>query len=45
MTALRKMTLLPAQRVEAVSPQMSLKGQIRAGADATSRLFDPPRDR
>ncbi len=43
MTALRKMTLLPAQRVEAVSPQMSLKGRIRAGADADITIFDPAR--
>jgi N-acyl-D-aspartate/D-glutamate deacylase len=43
MTALRKMTLLPAQRLEAVSPQMSLKGRVKVGADADIAVFDPAR--
>lgn len=43
MTALRKMTLLPAQRLEAVSPQMALKGRIKVGADADIAVFDPAR--
>ncbi len=43
MTAIRKMTLLPAQRVEAVSPQMALKGRVKPGADADLAIFDPAR--
>jgi len=43
MTALRKMTLLPAQRLESMSPQMSLKGRIKVGADADIAVFDPAR--
>ena len=34
MTALRKMTLLPAQRLEKPIPAMRAKGRIRVGADA-----------
>ena len=41
MDALRKMTLLPAQRLEAVTPQMAAKGRVQAGADADLTLFDP----
>jgi N-acyl-D-aspartate/D-glutamate deacylase len=43
MTAIRKMTLLPAQRLESVSPQMSLKGRVKVGADADIAVFDPAR--
>jgi N-acyl-D-aspartate/D-glutamate deacylase len=43
MSALRKMTILPAQRLESVSPQMSLKGRIKVGADADITVFDPAR--
>jgi N-acyl-D-aspartate/D-glutamate deacylase len=43
MAALRKMTILPAQRLESVSPQMSLKGRIKVGADADIAVFDPAR--
>lgn len=39
--ALRKMTLLPAQRLEAWVPQMRNKGRIRVGADADITVFDP----
>jgi len=39
--ALRRMTLLPAQRLEALSPQMKNKGRIRVGADADITVFDP----
>lgn len=41
MDALRKMTLLPAERVKAVAPQMEKKGRIRIGADADITVFDP----
>ena len=41
MEALRKMTLLPAQRLEQVTPQMAAKGRVQAGADADLTLFDP----
>ncbi len=40
MSAIRKMTLLPAKRLEAVSPQMRLKGRIKIGADADLTVFD-----
>ena len=43
MDALRKMTLLPAQRLERVSPQMASKGRIRVGADADVTVFDASR--
>ncbi len=43
MTALRKMTLLPARRLEAASPQMALKGRVKVGADADLTIFDPAR--
>jgi N-acyl-D-aspartate/D-glutamate deacylase len=43
MTALEKMTILPAKRLEAVSPQMANKGRIKAGADADITVFDPAR--
>ncbi len=41
MDALRKMTLMPAQRLEARVPAMAQKGRVRAGADADLTLFDP----
>jgi N-acyl-D-aspartate/D-glutamate deacylase len=41
MTALRKMTLLPAQRLEKRAPMFVHKGRIRTGADADITIFDP----
>ena len=41
MDALRKMTLLPAQRLETVSPRMGDKGRVQVGADADLTIFDP----
>jgi dihydroorotase len=43
MTALRKMTLLPAQRLERRAPMFRNKGRIRLGADADITVFDPQR--
>ena len=41
MDAIRKSSLMPAQRLEAMSPQMRLKGRIKSGADADLSIFDP----
>lgn len=41
MDALRKMTLLPAQRLEKAVPAMRLKGRVKVGADADITIFDP----
>ncbi len=41
MTALRKMTLMPAQRLEKRAPMFREKGRIRVGADADITVFDP----
>ena len=41
MEAIRKMTLLPANRVAGAAPGMARKGRISAGADADITVFDP----
>jgi dihydroorotase len=41
MEALRKITLMPAQRLEGRVPAMKNKGRIRIGADADITVFDP----
>ncbi len=41
MEAIRKMTLLPAQRLERWAPAFRNKGRIRIGADADLAVFDP----
>jgi N-acyl-D-aspartate/D-glutamate deacylase len=43
MTALRKMTLMPAERLEKRAPMCKDKGRIREGADADITVFDPNR--
>ncbi len=43
MTALRKMTLMPAQRLDKRAPIFKNKGRIRLGADADITVFDANR--
>jgi N-acyl-D-aspartate/D-glutamate deacylase len=43
MTALKKMTLMPAQRLEKRAPAFKDKGRIRVGADADITVFDANR--
>ena len=40
-TAIEKMTLLPAKRLENIAPSMRFKGRIQAGADADITIFNP----
>jgi N-acyl-D-aspartate/D-glutamate deacylase len=41
MTAIEKMTLLPAKRLEGIAPMMRFKGRIQVGADADITIFNP----
>ena len=41
MTALGKMTILPARRLEGVAPSMHMKGRVQVGCDADITVFDP----
>jgi len=41
MEAIRKCSLLPAQRLEMTAPQMRHKGRLKVGADADVTVFDP----
>jgi len=43
MEAVRKMTLMPARRLEARVPVMRHKGRLRVGADADITIFDAAR--
>jgi len=40
-TAIEKMTLLPAKRLESIAPSMKKKGRIQVGADADITVFNP----
>jgi formylmethanofuran dehydrogenase subunit A len=40
MTGLAKVSLLPAQRLESIAPQMKRKGRIQIGSDADITIFD-----
>jgi N-acyl-D-aspartate/D-glutamate deacylase len=40
-TAIEKMTLLPAKRLEGIAPMMRYKGRIQVGADADITIFNP----
>ena len=41
MDALKKMTIMPANRLEKIAPMMREKGRLQVGADADITVFDP----
>jgi dihydroorotase len=41
MDAIRKSSLMPAQRLEGMSAAMRKKGRVKVGADADLSVFDP----
>ena len=41
MDAVRKSSLMPAERLESMSPLMRQKGRLKVGADADIAVFDP----
>ncbi len=41
MQALKKMTIMPAERLADIAPMMQRKGRLQVGADADITLFDP----
>jgi cytosine/adenosine deaminase-related metal-dependent hydrolase len=43
MEGVRKMTLMPARRLEGAVPAMLAKGRVQVGADADITIFDPSR--
>ena len=41
MEALKKMTIMPAERLEKIAPMMRQKGRLQVGTDADITIFDP----
>ena len=41
MDGIKKITLLPAQRLERAVPRMARKGRLQVGMDADVTVFDP----